>query len=298
MSWIRLDDSWIEHPKIIRAGRDARDLWLASITWCARHLTDGVFPAEVLPVLVVWAGIDEANDQAKVKQIASKLLSTGLWILTTNNEYLVHDYLHYNPSKEEVEELRAARSEAGRRGGKQKASNRVSKDLANAVAKPKQNASKSASKILPPTPTPLIDDHDLLNTPINNDLDLNETINTKTPVLTDTPPFNFSMRVWNKITGMVSVPAGQSDRVIPALEALYYQMGRDENRLIEYLKPYFQAWIGRKTKDGLPYSRGNCTWLYDWAIAGEIPQQSNGESKPKPKRNAGLRARAGMEDDE
>ena len=41
MPWVKLDDQFFSHPKVLRAGRDARDLYLASLTFCARNKTDG-----------------------------------------------------------------------------------------------------------------------------------------------------------------------------------------------------------------------------------------------------------------
>lgn len=136
MSWIKLDDQWMDHPKIIMAGRDARDIWLASITWCAKHLTDGEFPANLLPSLAVAAGVDVANCQG----FARALLDVGLWE-ETENGYLIHDYLEYNPSREQALATKEARKQAGRAGGVAKASKIPSKTL----AKEKQNPAPSPS---------------------------------------------------------------------------------------------------------------------------------------------------------
>lgn len=148
MSWIKLDDQWMDHPKIIRAGRDARDIWLASITWCAKHLTDGYFPTELLPSLAVMAGVDVANCQT----FARTLLDLCLWD-ATDDGYIVHDYLDYNPTKEQTETNRIARSEAGKAGGLAKASKtwqNSSKMPSKTLANGKQNPGKS----LPRTRTP------------------------------------------------------------------------------------------------------------------------------------------------
>jgi DnaD/phage-associated family protein len=133
MPWIKLDDNWMDHPKIIRVGRDARDMWLASISWCAKHLTDGIFPSELLPTLSIMAGIDVANCQT----FANLLLDACLWEIV-DDKYQVHDYLDYNPSKEQAESTKTARKEAGKAGGVAKASKNV--------AKSKQNPSKTVAK--------------------------------------------------------------------------------------------------------------------------------------------------------
>lgn len=146
MAWIKLDDQWMDNPKIVEAGRDGRDMWLASITYCAKHLTDGYFHKNLLPMLAVMAGVDVA----KCQQFARTLLDVGLWE-AREDSYYVHDYLDYNPSKEQTESNRNARAEAGRAGGIAKASKMSSKLLAKDVAKSKQ---KSAPY---PYPSPLKD---------------------------------------------------------------------------------------------------------------------------------------------
>ncbi len=85
---------------------------------------------------------------------------------------------------------------------------------------------------------------------------------------------DYGLRVFNKVTGMFSIP--DPEKTIPALDGLYYQHGKDEEKLIAYLKPFYEAWKERRTKDGRFYSKTNCGWLYEWAVAGEIP--ANGKT--------------------
>lgn len=101
---------------------------------------------------------------------------------------------------------------------------------------------------------------------------------------TPAPPIPFAdygLRVFNKVTGMFSIP--DTEKVIPALEGLYYQHGKDEEKLIAYLKPFYQAWITRKNKNGRTYSKAHCGWLYEWAVAGEIPPANSSADDNKPK---------------
>jgi hypothetical protein len=39
--WSRLDDASIDHPKILGLSDKAFRLWVCSIVYCSRHLTDG-----------------------------------------------------------------------------------------------------------------------------------------------------------------------------------------------------------------------------------------------------------------
>ncbi|MEM5789046.1 MAG: DnaD domain protein [Syntrophobacteraceae bacterium] len=144
MAWIKLDDQWMNHPKIIRAGRDARDMWLASLTWCSSYLTDGYFTEDMLITFAVMAGVDVAN----VKQIASKLLEVCLWD-ATDGGFKIHDYEDYNFTKEQVIAVREARREAGRAGGEAK-SGKNKQNASKMLANGKQNSGKS----LPHTPSP------------------------------------------------------------------------------------------------------------------------------------------------
>jgi hypothetical protein len=81
-------------------------------------------------------------------------------------------------------------------------------------------------------------------------------------------------RVILGVTGMVGIPGSQVSKVLPVMDALHTKIPVEEE-LIEYLKPYFETWISRKTKDNLAYSKSNFTWLYDWALAGHIPKNGS-----------------------
>lgn len=114
--WVKLDDHFFQHPKILQATPAAKLLYLAGLTWCAANLTDGLIPAAALPVLAAEAGIDPSG----AGQIAEQLLELGLWVASdsTAGDYRVHHFLEYNPSRVRVLATRQARSDAGRKGGR------------------------------------------------------------------------------------------------------------------------------------------------------------------------------------
>jgi len=88
----------------------------------------------------------------------------------------------------------------------------------------------------------------------------------------------WQVRVFSDVTGIPGIPGTDMPRVMEALDYLRGKYGT-ELELEQYLIPYFQNWINRKTKDGRRYSRSNCAWLYDLAVAGEpLP----GDDKPEP----------------
>jgi 5-methylcytosine-specific restriction endonuclease McrA len=73
MAWFRIDDGWLHHPKSRRAGRDGRDLWVASGTMCAKYSTDGWVEGALAPDYATAGGV------TKWKAAAKALVTAGLW---------------------------------------------------------------------------------------------------------------------------------------------------------------------------------------------------------------------------
>lgn len=108
--WAKVDDRLHAHPKADAAGLEAMGLHLLAMSYCAAYETDGHvkanFPAEK-------AG-------KKGAALARKLVEARVWE-TNGNGWVIHDWLTYNLSKREAEELAEKRRLAGKRGGKAKA---------------------------------------------------------------------------------------------------------------------------------------------------------------------------------
>jgi len=101
VAWIRLEEGFNEHPKILQAGPLAVHLWLSSIAYSNRNLTDGHFPAQ-LARSGAWA-----LDPIQPERLIQALLKTGLWE-EAEGGYVIHNYHKYQPSKEQVLADRAA----------------------------------------------------------------------------------------------------------------------------------------------------------------------------------------------
>lgn len=274
MPWIKLDDKWMDHPKIMRAGRDARDMWLASITWSARHLTDGNIPKEMLPALAIMAGIDIANCQ----NFARVLLDVCLWNATENG-YEIHDYLEYNPTKEQAIANKEARKDAGRRGGLAKAKQNASKSL----AKVKQKSSKSLPRTRTPSRTP---SRTRTNTPINGINGDNKVVvggqKIEIPAATTSQTFSTDPadRIWRKIKpASLVIPPTLRETTIPVIDLALQKNGGDEDKTAAEGKIYFDAWCKRRGKDGKYYSPSGRGWL-DWWAQGEIPPKNGAGDEP------------------
>ena len=100
MSWFRVDDGMLDHPKWKRAIRDGGDaalhLWLSLGTWCSRHLTDGKVPADML------SEIPGPKGKRTRERAMRALESEKLLVKHIDGSVLVHDYLDYNPSRADV----------------------------------------------------------------------------------------------------------------------------------------------------------------------------------------------------
>jgi hypothetical protein len=62
--------------------------------------------------------------------------------------------------------------------------------------------------------------------------------------------------------------------------------GLDDPALVRYLASFWQAWTGRRRKDGRPYDPGNLSWLTDWALNGSIPPAAHGKRAARKKGKA------------
>lgn len=131
MTWTKLDDGIFDHPKMLRAGEDAANLYVRALVYCNKHLTDGrIFP-EVLATL---------TRRRDVAVLAQRLVDVAAWESHPDGGWIVHDFHAHNPTAEEVNARRAEisrkRAEAGKRGGIASAAARSNE------ANPKQGASK------------------------------------------------------------------------------------------------------------------------------------------------------------
>lgn len=96
MTWLKLADTFTDHPKVVAAGDQAAWLYIAGLCYCSRHLTDGQIPADAVRRLT---GLPSPQKYAR------KLVEVGLWD-ETHSGYAVHDYTAHQRSRNDVEEQR------------------------------------------------------------------------------------------------------------------------------------------------------------------------------------------------
>lgn len=127
MAWVKLDDSMPMHPKLLAAGVEAFALDVAGLAYCNRYRTDGKVAAVSLPAVLPSLKNPES--------VAARLVDVGRWE-TTEDGWLIHDYLEYQPSKDHLADLSEKRATAGRSGG-----------LASGEARAKQVASTETNPV-------------------------------------------------------------------------------------------------------------------------------------------------------
>jgi hypothetical protein len=112
MPWAKLDDRFHTNPKVLKVWTTnpaALGLHALAMSYCAGEQTDGIIP--IAFVMLVMPG--EKTREAAVRS----LVDADLWKLI-GGDYVIHDWLKYNPSKVETEAKARARSEAGVKAAK------------------------------------------------------------------------------------------------------------------------------------------------------------------------------------
>lgn len=153
MPWVRLDEEFPDHPKVVTAGPLAGWLHVCALAYCNRHLTDGFVPHAQVGRLVNFAGIIDldvdpgpmdARDlpDASPYVLADRLVALGMWEKRQGG-YVIHDFLDYQPSRAEIEAQRKVKSEAGKAGGRRSGESRRSKAEADLKQTAKQNGSRT-----------------------------------------------------------------------------------------------------------------------------------------------------------
>lgn len=87
MSWVRIHDGAMTHPKVVGLSDKAFRLWVWGLSYAQEHLTDGLLTAEAIP--------------SRLKRASSDLTKKRLWE-PHEVGFKVHDYLDWNDSRDVV----------------------------------------------------------------------------------------------------------------------------------------------------------------------------------------------------
>lgn len=114
MGWVKVDDQFSRHPKVLRAGPLAAWLHVCALTYCSQYMTDGFVPTAAVNGLTDFSMIKmppfrnrmgQTSNCPDAMDLAPSLVDAGMW-MEVEGGYQIHDYLDYNPSREEVQKKR------------------------------------------------------------------------------------------------------------------------------------------------------------------------------------------------
>jgi hypothetical protein len=96
MTWVKIDDSFPNHPKIVGLTDKAFRIHISGLCYCGTYLTDGFVP---MTIAARFANEDMTH--------IVELTKAGLWReAPQDNGFYIHDYLAHQTSKTQVEEKR------------------------------------------------------------------------------------------------------------------------------------------------------------------------------------------------
>lgn len=110
MPWGRFDDAMPTHPKFVDRSPEAKLVFMLSVLYCARELTDGKVGRGGENIIF---GQSECSSEVRAN-VRNELIAANLWELG-NGDLWVHDYLDYNPTREQVLRTRETAKERMRR---------------------------------------------------------------------------------------------------------------------------------------------------------------------------------------
>ena len=96
MTWIKLDESFPDHPKVHKAGPEAAWLYVAALCHSGRFLTDGFVDGDMVPKMTAIKS---------PKKAVQALVLHGLWI-EVEGGYQINDFTEYQRTRDQVENQR------------------------------------------------------------------------------------------------------------------------------------------------------------------------------------------------
>lgn len=109
VTWAKLDDSFHSHPKVRAVWYEcpaSLGLHVLAITYAAAHETDGMIPS--------WFVAGAFRKPTELKAAVSALIENGMWV-SEGDDFRIHDFLTYHPSKKSLQEKRQAEAERKQR---------------------------------------------------------------------------------------------------------------------------------------------------------------------------------------
>lgn len=105
MTWVKLDDGFADHPKLLSVSLAARWAYIEALCFAARHRTKGYLRPAVAARIAP-------------PRVIAELVAAGLWEVNGDG-WLIHDWADYQLDDQHRRELAAERQRRRRAGGAQ-----------------------------------------------------------------------------------------------------------------------------------------------------------------------------------
>lgn len=229
MAWVKIDDQFSDHPKVLEVGPLAECLFVRGLTYAARYLTDGFVPD---------AHLRRMGDLDAFAE-APKLVASGLWH-EAEGGFQIHDYLDYQPSSTKVKSEREAARERMEKARAAKQGENASRSSDEVQA----NSGRSSDNPVPSRPVPSI-----AHTPSGD-------LSPKPPSPAKPPAYTVDFEsFWQ------AYPAGHGDKK-PSFEA--WQKLNPDPEMVQAILDGIHGWQqGQRWREG--YIRDAQRWLRDRA---------------------------------
>lgn len=227
MPWVKIDDGVPHHGKLFAGGACLRGMFTDGLCYCARNLTDGFIPANALALL------SPGTPHRLAMRLIGELVRVGSWAITDGG-WEIHDYLRYQPSRQEVLGARAA---AKARKDAWNARKNAERTATEQRSERVPNAERTAVEHPPRTPSP------------SPSRTRTESSRRRREAGTLQPGFErFWARYPNKVGKQAALDRWQKDRLEPKADEI--MAGLDRN--MAYL-----------TREGGKYEPNPETWLHE-----------------------------------
>lgn len=139
MAWSRFEPGFSRHVKRIKSGPVASWLWTCSVDFCTEFRTNGFLDDAVLAVIC------PSLSRKQLRKATEALLAVNSWERTEGG-FMVHGYLEYNQSQEQIDADRSAGRERYQRWKNKQRRNDVANELATNVTRTLGTTPQSASQ--------------------------------------------------------------------------------------------------------------------------------------------------------
>jgi DnaD/phage-associated family protein len=159
MPWVRIDDKFTDHPKLVSVGPLGIALQIAALCYSNAYLTDGFIqyniakrllcfeftPPNDTAIYTIGIASGMSGQDVTWEMVAGWLVDAGIWEEVAGG-YYIHDYPEYQLLKNDIIIIRDARAAAGHNGGIASGETRRSKNEAKTKQIASDNRSKTPSK--------------------------------------------------------------------------------------------------------------------------------------------------------